>query len=98
MKTSRMLLRLLVLVGCLILLLDTRYRSFATWAAECGVYDTAKQLNCPDRLVTTRTTPTRKRRTGPTTYRATIIRGAPTHSMTVRRAQNFPETARRKRT
>jgi hypothetical protein len=46
MKTSLMLLRVLVLVGCLILLLDVRYRGFATWAAACGVYD-ATYKNCP---------------------------------------------------
>jgi len=46
MRTSRMLLRLLVLVGCLILLLDVRYRGFATWAAVCGVYKTTYKT-CP---------------------------------------------------
>jgi len=47
MRRIRMLLRLFVLVGCLILLLDVRYRGFATWAAVCGVYNLSTEVNCP---------------------------------------------------
>jgi len=46
MRTSRMLLRLLLLVGSLILLLDAHSRGLATYSAECGVYNTVYQ-NCP---------------------------------------------------
>lgn len=47
MKRSRTLLRLLVLVGSLILLLDTRHRGLATYSGECGQYDTRSQIACP---------------------------------------------------
>jgi hypothetical protein len=38
MRTSRILLRLLLLVGSLIFLLDARHRGLATYSAECGYY------------------------------------------------------------
>lgn len=47
MKRSRILLRLLVLVGSLILLLDTRDRGLAIYSAQCGRYDSTHTKACP---------------------------------------------------
>jgi hypothetical protein len=47
MRTSRMLLRLLLLVGSLILLLDAHHRGLATYSAECGYYGSGTPENCP---------------------------------------------------
>jgi hypothetical protein len=47
MRTSRILLRLLLLVGSLILLLDARHRGLATYSAECGYYPPGTAHNCP---------------------------------------------------
>jgi hypothetical protein len=47
MKTRRTLLQLLMLVGCVILLLDTRYRVLATYRAACGHYNTPSNVSCP---------------------------------------------------
>lgn len=47
MKTSRILLRLLLVVGSLILLLDARHPGLATYSAQCGYYPPVTGHNCP---------------------------------------------------
>ena len=46
MKTSRILLRLLLLLGSVTLLLDPHRRGFATYSSQCGEYNTPYE-NCP---------------------------------------------------
>ena len=47
MRTSRILLRLLLLVGSLIFLLDAHHRGLATYDRDCGYYPPGTANNCP---------------------------------------------------